>query len=187
MSLSIKSLDEEFVRINTIGDGSCMFHAILQCFNKTYINSNTEDKIKIIKQFRKDLSNILDEDMGSDICYNQLSRGKLKEISSDIPDVSLENMKNDLDSSDWGDIRFLEFISNILNINVFIIYSGNNDLYQTGESDLYIKNRDSIIVYNNLNVHFESIGLKSKNTIRTLFSYEDSVIKKLRSKLYKGK
>ena len=57
MKFRIKNLDYDFVKIGAIGDGSCMFHSILQCFNKTYINSSGDEKRKIVRQFRKDLSN----------------------------------------------------------------------------------------------------------------------------------
>ena len=187
MRFKIKNLDYEFVKISAIGDGSCMFHSILQCFNKTYINSSDEDKTKIVRQLRQDLSNILDEKIGEDICYNQLSRGELKEISKYVPEVSLKNMKKSLSSREWGDVRFLELISNVLDLNIFIVFDKTKDLYILGDEKIYIKDRDSIIIYNNSNVHFDSVGLVSNNKIRTLFSYEDDVIKKLRSKLYKGK
>jgi len=187
MRFKIKNLDYEFVKISAIGDGSCMFHSILQCFNKTYINSSDEDKTKIVRQLRQDLSNILDEKIGEDICYNQLSRGELKEIAKYVPEVSLKNMKRSLSSREWGDVRFLELISNVLDLNIFIVFDKTKDLYILGDEKIYIKDRDSIIIYNNSNVHFDSVGLVSNNKIRTLFSYEDDVIKKLRSKLYKGK
>lgn len=187
MRFKIKNLDYEFVKIGAIGDGSCMFHSILQCFNKTYINSSDEDKTKIVRQLRQDLSNILDEKIGEDICYNQLSRGELKEIAKYVPEVSLKNMKRSLSSREWGDVRFLELISNVLDLNIFIVFDKTKDLYILGDEKIYIKDRDSIIIYNNSNVHFDSVGLVSNNKIRTLFSYEDDVIKKLRSKLYKGK
>lgn len=187
MRFKIKKLDYEFQKIGAIGDGSCMFHAILQCFNKTYINSSTEQKINIVMQLRQDLSNILDEKIGEDICYNQLSRGELKEIAKYVPEVSLKNMKRSLSSREWGDVRFLELLSNILNLNIFIVFDKTKDLYNLGDEKIYIKDRDSIIIYNNSNVHFDSVGLVSNGKIRTLFSYEDDVIKKLRSKLYKGK
>lgn len=124
--------------------------------------------------------------MGSELCYDQLSRGQLKEIAQSVPEVSLKNMKRSLASNEWGDMRFLELISNVLNINIFVIFSETGDIYHSGDSDIYIKNRDSIIIYNSSNVHFDSVGLVSKSRLRTLFSYEEDVIKKLRSKLYKG-
>jgi len=192
MAFRIKDLDYDFVKINAIGDGSCMFHSIIQCFNRTYIQSSVGKKMDMIKKLREDLANILNEKIppSMNTTYDELSRGELKNMSIENPSLSLTNMKNSLNSAEWGDTRFLELVSNILNINIFIIHNIEkyNTLYQLGDSDIYIKeNRDSIIIYNDSNVHFDSVGLVSKEGVRTLFSYRDEVIKKLRAKMYKGK
>ena len=183
MTFKINGLDYDFVRIGAIGDGSCMFHSILQGFNKTYINSSIQDKIKITRQFRNDLSNILDEEINGKKCYNQLSRGQLQDFSKSVPETSLANMKRSLSSNDWGDIRFLELISNILNIDIYVIWSKTKDLYNLGDTELYYKNRDSIIILNTGNIHFDTIGLKTENGNRTLFDKNEPVIKQLRAKL----
>lgn len=186
MSFKINGFDEEFIRISAIGDGSCMFHSILQAFNKTYIESPNKEKRLICRTFRDDLSNILDENINGAICYNQLSRGELQEIAKSVPEASLQNMKRTLKSNDWGDFRFLELISNILNLNIFIISNDTKSLYITGDHELFIKNRDSIIILNESNIHFDTVGIKTKNGIRTLFGNNEPLIQKLSSKLYKG-
>ena len=187
MSFTIKNLDIDFVRIPTIGDGSCMFHSILQGFNKTYISSSVREKQEICRAFRKDLANILSEKIDGKICYNQLSRGSLKEISKFVPEASLQSMKNSLDSSEWGDYRFVEMLSNILNLNIFIIDYSKKDFYYTGDNELFIKEgRDNIIIMNSSNIHFDTVGVKTDEGVRTLFSYDEHIVKKLLSKLYKG-
>lgn len=183
MSFNIEGLDYTFVRIGSIGDGSCMFHSILQGFNKSYINSSVQDKMKITRQFRNDLSVILDEKINGKVCYKELSRGSLEDFSKVVPETSLENMKKSLSSNEWGDIRFLELISNILDIDIFVIWNQTKKVYNLGDKDLYYKNRDSIIILNSGNFHFDTIGLKSKNGNRTLFDKNEPVIKQLRAKL----
>ena len=183
MSFKIEDLDYDFIRIGAIGDGSCMFHSILQGFNKSYINSSVQDKIKITRQFRNDLSEILDEKISGKMCYKQLSRGSLEDFSKVVPETSLDNMKKSLSSNQWGDVRFLELISNVLNIDIFVIWSETKKLYNLGDKDLYYKNRDSIIILNSGNFHFDTIGLKTKNGNRTLFDKNEPVIKQLRAKL----
>lgn len=184
--MRVKGLNYDFVRIKAIGDGSCMFHSILQAFNKSYINSSTSEKIEITRQFRNDLSDILDKEIDGKICYNQLSRGNLEEFSKTVPETSLKNMKKSLKSREWGDFRFLELISNILDLDIYIIYDDTMDIYNTGDPELFYKNRDSIIILNNSNVHFDTVGIKTKNGTRTLFNSTEPVIKELRSKMYKG-
>ena len=186
MSFRINGFDEEFVRIPAIGDGSCMFHSILQSFNKTYIESSHNEKRLICRTFRDDLSNILDENIDGSMCYSQLSRGELGEISKSVPEASLQNMKKSLKSNSWGDFRFLELVSNILELNIFIISNDTKNLYITGDPELFLKDRDSIIILNSSNVHFDTVGVKTQNGIRTLFYNNEPLIQKLTSKLYKG-
>lgn len=185
MSFTINGIDEDFVRISAIGDGSCMFHSILQAFNKTYINSNNTDKVKITRQLRNDLSDILDKEVNGEICYKQLSRGSLEEFSKSVPETSLKNMKRTLKSNEWGDMRFLEFISNILELDIYIIFYTKNkfSVYTLGDKELYYKGRDSIIILNSNNVHFDTVGIKTKNGMRTLFDKNEAVIVKLRTKI----
>lgn len=183
MSFKIEDLDYDFVRIGAIGDGSCMFHSILQAFNKTYINSSTQDKIKITRQFRNDLSDILDKEIDGKVCYKQLSRGSLEEFSKVVPETSLKNMKRSLGSNEWGDIRFLELISNILELDIYVVWNQDKKIYVLGDNELYYKNRDSIIILNSSNIHFDTIGLKTENGNRTLFDKNEPVIKQLRTKL----
>ena len=171
-----------FVKLETIGDGSCFFHAILQAFNKTYIDSSDSEKKKMTQQFRKDLSNVLRDDN----IYEQLSRGSLQEFSKEYPPASLENMERDLRGRVWGDQRFLELVSTVLEIDIYIFYNKIGNLYNTGDHELYYKNRDSVVIINNNNFHFETIGLKSENGIQTFFDKDDPIIKNLHSKMYKG-
>ena len=186
MTFKINGFDEEFKRISAIGDGSCMFHSILQSFNKTYIESSDKEKIIICRTFRDDLSNILDEKIDGVMCYDQLSRGELREISENVPEASLHNMKNSLKSKEWGDFRFLELVSNVLNLNIFIISSDTRKLYITGDPELFLKDRDSIIIMNSSNIHFDTVGVKTQIGTRTLFDNNEPLIQKLTSKLYKG-
>lgn len=74
-------------------------------------------------------------------------------------------------------------ISNILKLDIYVIWKNTRDLYNLGDSELYYKNRDSILILNSGNIHFDTIGLKTENGIRTLFDKNEPVIKQLLSKL----
>ena len=94
------------VKLQTIGDGSCFFHAILQAFNKTYISSQISEKKKKTREFRNDLAEVLRKDN----IYQKLSRGTLEDFSKAYPPASINNMERDLRGNVWGDQRFLELI-----------------------------------------------------------------------------
>ena len=185
MVFKIKNLDIEFVVIPAIADGSCMFHSILQGFNNTYNNSSGTVKQKICRQFRSDLSVVLGEKIGDKICYDQLSRGELKSFSEFIPNTSLSEMQKSLKSNEWGDMRFIELISNLMEINIIILDYNKKDIYHMGDYELLIKPRDTIIIVVNNNVHFDTVGVKFPNGVRTLFSYNEDVIQSILSKMYK--
>ena len=174
---------ENFKIIKAIGDGSCMFHAILQAFNKTYNSLDYNGKIHMVKEFRKDLSDVLTENINGKTIYDNLSRGQLKEISKSYSPVSLKNMKKDLKGNTWGDYRFLELLSEILELNIFIVDHNTKKLYETGDSELlYKKNRDYIILLNTNNIHFLLLTSTNliyhyhnyilNNHISTLFTYK---------------
>jgi len=177
---TIKKIDITFVIIPAIGDGSCMFHSILQAFNRTYIKSDRKDKQLICKKFRSDLGNVLSHQIKGQKIYDSLSRGGLSELSEVLPETSLINMRRSLNSNEWGDIRFLELISNMLELNIIVIDYSKKDIYITGDKELYIKkNRDTIFIANTDNCHFDTVGLEINGYIRTVFKYDESMISKL--------
>lgn len=177
----------EFQIIPAIGDGSCMFHSILQAFNKTYNTLDNNGKRFMVRDFRNDLSDVLTEEIDGMTIYDTLSRGKLKEFSNFYPPASLKVMQRDLKNNTWGDIRFLELLTNILDLNIFIIDKNKSDVYHTGDSELLYKHRDSIIILNINNIHFDTVGLKTNHGIKTLFDKDDSIVKTMLSKVYKGR
>lgn len=185
MMFKIKNLDFQFVVIPAIGDGSCMFHAILQGFNKTYNHSNNAEKRKMCREFRDNLGSVLGEKIGDKICYDQLSRGELRSFAEVVPGASLDKMQRSLKSNEWGDMRFIELVSNLMEINIIILDYNEKDIYHTGDYELLIKPRDTIIIVVNNNVHFDTVGVKFQSGVRTLFSYDEPIIQKMLSKMYK--
>lgn len=177
----------EFKIITAIADGSCMFHSILQAFNKTYNTLDNTGKKNMVREFRNNLSDVLSEELDGVKIYDTLSRGELKEFSNFYPPASLNAMQRDLRSNTWGDIRFLELLTSILDLNIFIIDKYKSDVYHTGDPELLYKHRDSIIILNINNVHFDTIGVETKSGLKTLFNKDDSIVKLMLSKVYKGR
>lgn len=169
----------KLISISTPGDGSCFYHSILKAFNKTYNNyDNYTDKKSMVMELRKTLSEVLDEKLKGKTVYERLGRGTYKDLSKELNDISLPNMKKAL-LTEWGDIRVLELISNSLNIDIYVL---NKDfkIYNTGDYNIYIKNRDSIIIRSIDNYHFETVGLKKEDYIQTLFDTNDELIMDLK-------
>jgi len=147
-----------------IADGSCYFHAIADSFYKKY-QLGQVNKIDFIKKLRKDLSIKLDDKI-----YNKLSRGKLYEYSKGMPEFKLENMKKLLDSSEYVDNRFNEFISNLFNKDIYILNEKDRDVYITGrDDDILYKHRESIVIIWNGTNHYDLVGILSEDKFETLF------------------
>lgn len=180
------------VRFDTIGDGSCFFHAIASAYCKSYIdgimNGKPIDRCDFIRGLRRDLSDKLGEkinpkDPKSPRYYDTLSRGYLKEFSKNWPAYTLDNLQNELDSSNSVSNVYVEFISDQINKDIYFLSNKTQDIYPTGDDySLIHKDRDSIVllVYPN---HFELIGLEEDNSIITLFETDHPFIKYLKKRI----
>lgn len=179
----MKSIDSnydlEMYSLPTIGDGSCMLHAIFQSFNQHYINFKDDyDKMLMVHHFRKYLAEQLDNDKN----YEKLSRGEITEISNFLPQLNKENMKRYLNSSKWLNIFFLEYISNILDLDIYIYDDTTKNIYKTGDDEIYFKNRRSVIIRYYREAHFETICVSTPEGNKTLFSSDSYIIKEIKSK-----
>lgn len=157
-----------FERINTIGDGSCLLHAILGCCNELYNSLSNNEKIKLVREFRDDLSEVLDYKLEGKKIYDKLSRGQLKEISKHIKEVDKEFMKDELKGNGFLDMKYLELISDLLNINIIIIDNLKKKIYETGDKDIFFKkNRNTIFINYIQDTHFESLRYNGKTIFKT--------------------
>ena len=177
-----KQLPFPFVPKPTIGDGSCFLHAILQSCSVQYLALNTEDRIKMVRKLRHDLSQALDD---TDI-YDNLSRGELKEISESVPEMKKENMKRFLNSNSWITYHFVEMISTLFNINIYVVNT-NKTLYNLGDDEImYNKNRNSVFIRYHENVHFETLGVDTPDGVKTFFDKKSDISKFMNDNYIKG-
>lgn len=181
------------VRLRTIADGSCFFHALAKSYFKPYITGLLDGKPFIRREFiqnlRKDLSvtlgsKINPSDNSSPLYYDELSRGELKDFSKSVPEYSLKNMQKELDSKRSVDNVYNEFISNQLDKDIYIIDAVKKDIYITGDdNDILYKNRPSVVILY-LPGHYELVGLIKRNgDIKTLFNPDHDFIQAIRERI----
>ena len=192
------------IRINTPGDGSCLFHAIENGFSIPYyqemINGEKMDRNNIVRHMRKSLATKLASKVSSDpnskTYYELINSGNTAEfqVSDNLPEYnySLENMQKQLASNNNIGYGYIEFISNVLNKNIYILSSTGKDIYPFGKSELaniYKKDRLSIVLYyieneksNNLD-HYELIGVMNDGVVDTHFEPDHYFIKFLYDKV----
>ena len=182
--MNIKNFGYPIISYETIGDGSCFIHAVLGCFCKPYISGSVKVKRDLVIQFRKDLSESLDMKKNKKTFYENLSRGEIEELSQHIPSLKKEAMKKYLESNNWLTQEYIELISEILNINIYIVDENKNNFYILGDNDIYYKKRNSVIIKYIDQYHYETCGLVvKKDYIQTFFKYNSDVIKKINNRI----
>lgn len=140
-------------------DGHCLIHCICKALYKPYSvgrdsKGNVISRLECVRNLRRELSVELPKH------YKYLSNGGLESFSNGLGEYKLENMIIWLDSSKYIGIEFLEFISDILNIDIYIIHKQTNTLYSVGtDINLYYKHRRSIIVHYD-DIHYNILYTK---------------------------
>ncbi len=178
----------DVMRFETPTDGNCMFHAISNAFFTPYhteiLNGQKTTRNNIIKNFRKSLSDKLGEtiDDTGKTYYDTLNNGNTATFALDVPEFTLENMQKTLDSTDSIGFGFLEFISNVLGIDIYILNSNTQDIYVTDELLLSIRCRNSIILYY-MDGHYELVGVKNCDKFVTYFLPTNPLITRLRDRV----
>ncbi|PCJ29225.1 MAG: hypothetical protein COA94_02080 [Rickettsiales bacterium] len=180
-------------RLKTIGDGSCFFHALSLSYYLPYIsnisNGTKFNRRQFVKDLRLDLSNRLASkvdkfDKNSKTFYEYLSRGKLHEMSLVLDKYKLYNMQEELKSNSPVDNTYNEFISEILDKDIYLIDIAKMDVYITGnDMDLLYKGRDSIVI-GIIGNHYELIGtMNNLGIMSTLFSSENKFISDIKNRM----
>lgn len=165
------------VEIKTIGDGSCFFHCILLSYYIPYRESSKSVRKQMAKKLREDLAHYLPNK------YNIISNGVLSSKSKEFG-CSLETMKKELSGEGFVGNLYNEYISDILNIDIYVISKKTGDLYTMGtDINLIIKNRNSIVlIYSEDMAHYSLLGIEQNNDLATLFSPEHPFIENIKKR-----
>lgn len=159
------------------GDGSCFFHAILRGISNYYKTSSTPTIIPTITDFRRQLAARFTPDV-----YRKLSRGQLPNISKHLPQYSYQQMLDNLLRGSV-DNSYNEFVSNLLNIDLYLLDSSTQDVYITGDDgDIMIKDRPSLVLLVSKG-HYDLIGLETGTGIQTLFETNSAFITHIRNRV----
>ena len=178
--------------IPSIPDGDCYFHSILGAYSKIYLDFKTSKERQFFcRHFRSLLAEELDktDEHGKSI-YSKLSGGNLYELSLEMKNLSLECLKQELNSNSPVNELYQELISNVFNIDIYLIDLTTGDIYSIGSPlELLYKNRNSIVLgYTRPKIldgigHYETIGLFNNNKIETVFRYNDEFIISIKKRM----
>ncbi len=172
-------------RFATPMDGSCLFHCIANSFFEPYhtetFNGNHISRQNIIKLFRSELAEKLSSKISDDndtTYYQYLNAGNTASFAEYVPEFKLDYMKSQLNSNNQIGYGYMEFISMVLDKDIYILDAVRHDIYVTDELPFMIKgNRSSIVIYY-INGHYELVGINiDDKTFLTHFSPNHSFIK----------
>jgi hypothetical protein len=178
-------------RVDTIADGSCLFHAIFNGVAEEYRTST--DPVGQISQLRKELSKKL-----TPAVHSQLLGGNLAElcdiIKSDVDDFTREGMVSALNSRRFIGYGFMEYIGDMLGVDIYVLNAMTEDVYISPESPYCIKGRPSVIILvyppqpygggiNEYGGHYELVAREVENNVYSLFKPDHPLIEKLKERL----
>jgi len=188
------------VALSTVGDGSCYFHAIIQAYYIPYI-TNQVTKCSFIREVRRLLAYELGRPakINDRYIYNNhqqpktwhqiINRGGNATLESDPGDVptdisnrlKLENMQHEMDSSRALDNLFDDYVSKILDKNIFVLDLAKKTVNYNIDKDILLVSSRTCVVILDKTGHYETVGLMTNGGIRTHFAWNDPFISILRS------
>lgn len=182
----------KLVKIETMADGNCFFHALVNGFYVPYrtgiLNGNKINKFQIVTGLRSNLAEKLGSpvdpnDPNSQIHYDILSHGNLRSFGESINEYTLGSMMKRLHGCVPVGMEFNEFISNQISKDIYLLDSGHQDVYVIdSDLDLLYKGRNSVVIMATPG-HYELVGLQDENGISTHFNPNHPFIKFLYERL----
>lgn len=167
-------------RFHVPPDGHCLFHSLLFAFYVPYkeesLHGKSLSKLQIVINLRHELADRLDT------VYESLSGGNICKFAEAVPEFKMDVMINELRSNHYIGYGYIEYISNLINKDIYIINGNTCDIYISDELPYLIKGRTSIVLYYK-DVHYEPIGLWQEGKYYCHFKACHPFIKFLRAKI----
>ena len=181
------------VMIASPRDGSCLFHSVLRAFNLDYVKSDTVKRNQLAIRTRHLLANALVSiDPKNGLTYYQtLANGNLAALGREFDDYSLGRLQKMLYSTNSVGNEFIEALSDIFDLDIYIIDTYKKDVYILGNnSELHYKNRRSIVLaYTQIqdkhydDGHYDVIGLNTSKGLYTLFAPDFFLIRSIKNRI----
>lgn len=159
------------------GDGHCFFHSVLKAINIYYNNISNILKQDYAIKLRFYLSLLIQEvDSNKKTNYEKMYGGNLSKLGFEFEEKSMKGLIKELNSNSHVDLIYQELLSDLFNIDIYVIDFYQNRIYYQDNEFLY-KNRNSIIILYK-NKHYELLGCYSPedNNIYTVFCNNHELI-----------
>ncbi len=191
--------DEPVVRIGSIGDGSCFFHAVLNGYYPPYQNNNKLSyRMDLVRKLRRDIAYTLqmkDPDNHNIILWESAAKGQFSALYQqqlmglDFTDIfnypvnfSLNGLQRLFNSTNYLGNEVYQYASDMLGIDIYVMRLTNKDLHVHQNTSIKGMIRKVVIISGNGN-HYETIGVDRNNLFQTVFDQNDPFIIALRSRI----
>jgi hypothetical protein len=171
------------VRIATIGEGSCFLHAVLKGYNREYQENNqARFRLGYVANLRRDLAIALGNvnplypehtywaTSGNGafvgVAMEEVIHENLVEVLQ--VDYSLAGLQRLLNSTHTLGDEVYKFISDALNIDVYVLRATRTDLFPHYHTHQPAVVRDGIVIIGNM-YHYETVAVETDQGLQTVF------------------
>lgn len=151
----LKTNPRQWYRVKTIGDGSCLIHAILYGFCSRYRKRDRAAKMALVRDIRTSLSLHLTPEVYASLGH--LAHPDLKEFSH-------SQMVETLNSSRELGYGYLPYLAQQFQTNIIVLYKNSSKKvvpYPREDSPM-VYDRTVVIYYDRKRNHFEGVGYQGK-------------------------
>ena len=182
-TLDLKYFKEQIVRIGTIGEGSCFFHAYIKGYYPPYQESNnTSAKIKFIADLRKGLGIALDFQTEDGQTFYE--KYNFQGLASFDPFFKIQNLKRFISNpSECVGDEIYQYVADILGMGFIMTELNSKEwrIIKKYKSSFSRQGFAKYVVIVNIPGHYELIGLKreynGRQLFQTIFDEDDNFIR----------
>ena len=161
-------------KIGVHGDGTCLIHSFLYLMESKYRKLSVSNKHIEGLRYRKELVKVIVKSLSSNAKYRKRIKDFFKNVydtldHDEYPDIESYIHKKLEDSSEYLEENFISFLELLKLVNIVIMKDGE---FYPRITD-YMPDRDTILISNIGNIHFEPIAMKKNNKYTYILSSED--------------
>ena len=160
--------DYPVVRIGAVGDGSCLFHGVLQGYNPDYQStpSKRPASARRLRTALADFITLQDPEVPGKSFYESAGGGAVAAV------VPLPTLQSLLRSSEYLGDETYALLGLCMGVNIYVVRATGTDVYKY-TSYIHPTRRQWTVVLNGTTNHYETVGLRTPEGYQTAFVPED--------------
>ena len=162
------------VRLGTIGDGSCLFHGVLQGYNPDYQATPTKRPAyaRRLRTALADFITLQDPETPGKSFYESAGGGTVASV------VPLDTLQTLLRGSEYLGDETYALLGLCMGVNIYVVRATGTELHKH-LSYIHPLRRQWTVVINGTPNHYETVGLRTPEGLQTAFVPEDPFLRAL--------